>query len=406
MPFSPNVQAAVSRIASEVKGLRLDRPGGYQSPGVRRAQFAFGCGGESDATDRDNAFQRIPIKLPVKTARWRLRVSNRTPSGTSGTGTWAITSTWIGQAFKHLDTGDLIPWIGGHSQALGSSGTIAASGEWVSPWVSAANQQILPGEVYYISMAWTKAAGSRLYFGSGGSFSSTTVADVGVASPNMTYIPYVAFNVAVEYEFVGNNKIGVVVGDSITEGAKQIWNINAYHQRLSMRTGMPICMSAQFGSFAGEGFTNNWGFESLTAPRWQRLRDADCNIDFGIVHLGTNETAWGGNLLGVQRGLVATQRRMQSEWGVRDVYGTTLAPRSAALGSASENLRVAVNNWLRSGWPFFTDVFDISNVLEASPGSEHLQGRYQGGNGGGDATHWGPAGHLRAADAFVGLGAV
>lgn len=399
MSLDTQIDSLASRIASEIKSIKYDRPGGYTSLGTRRAQFAFGCGGESDATDRNAAFQRIPIKLPVNTTRWRLRVANKTPSGTAGNGTWVITSTWLGQAFKNLDTGDITPWIGNQSKVLSSSGTIAAAGEWVSPWVTNPSQQITENETYHISMAWTKQTGTRLYFGSGGSFTSTTVAEVGAATPNMSYIPYVAFNVAVEYEFVGNQRVGVVVGDSITEGHKAVWNLNSWHQRLSMRTGMPICMSAQFGSFAGEGFTNNWGFESLTAPRWQRIRDAGLNIDFGIVHLGTNECVWGGNLLGVQRGLVATHRRIQTEWGARDVYGTTLAPRNAT--GAPETLRNQVNDWLRSGQPFFTDNFDIANCLEAAPGSANIQGRYQGA--GADATHWGPAGQMSAADAFVGI---
>lgn len=383
-------------------GAALDRPGGFQSPGVRRASFSWGCGNGGTFTDRDAGHQRLPIVLPVATKRWRLRISNKDQSGlTTGAGNVNIPSVWIGESFRNTDTGDVTFWAG-LTQALTASPTLAVGQEWVTPWVEAANLQLsAPGRMYTLSMEWTKAAGSTVYYGAGGSWYSTDRADVGVTVPNtnMTYFEGVAFAVSLEYEFVGTNKVLVAVGDSITEGVGSRFNFMSWHQRASMRLGMPTCLSAATGAFAqGGAFTNSYGGGALTEPRWQRLRDADCNIDAAIVHLGTNETAWGGTLEGYRSGTSVTYNRIRSEWGVRDVYGSTLAPRSLPAGGP-ETLRLDINSYLRSGQPFYTDVFDFAALMETAPNGPTLRPDYVGPNT--DTTHWGPVGQQRASQAVL-----
>jgi lysophospholipase L1-like esterase len=266
--------------------------------------------------------------------------------------------------------------------------------EWVSPWVTTpAHQLANPGMTYTLQMQWTKTG--TVYCGSGGSWMSTTMADVTNTTAGMTYYPYVAFAISLEYEFVGNNKIVVAVGDSITEGAKHIHNIWGWHNRFAMRTGMPVINAGDFGSFAGD-----WGIgaATLTQPRWQRLRDADCNIDAAIMYLGTNETAWGGTLLQIQQGLHGTYNRFISELAIprSEIYALTLHPRNLAAGSAPENLRASANNWLRSGQPMF-NVIDITRVTE-NGGTNNLQLIPGLEGSGSDYTHPGPSGQLVIAE--------
>lgn len=381
----------------------LDRPGGFQPPGgdvsigTRRAAFSWGNGGEGTFTDRNTAFQRLPIVLPVTTKRWRLRISNRTPGGVStGAGTVNYGPFYIMDAFRNFQTGDPIQWSGTPAYVMGASGNQGANTEWVSGWVTNPSLQILAGRMRHLQMSWTKTAGSTVYCSSGGSFWSTNMADITATAPGMNYAANSAFAVTLEYEFVGSNKILVAVGDSITEGAGARYNFLSWHQQLSMRLKMPVCLSAQFGSFAGSNGTENWGSTPLTQPRYQRLRDAGCNIDAGIMFLGTNETAWGGTLTSVQDGLLATSRRMTSEWKVRDAYACTIPPQNAS--GARETLRTQINNWMRSGTSAEFSIFDPAVLMEAGVNSATLRPGYEGP--GGDATHFGPAGHMRFIDAI------
>lgn len=405
MSLATRVTDLTNRVAAEIKSLRtadanakLDRPGGFQSPGVRRAAFYFGSGNNTKITNYDNGFFRVPIRLPVTTTRWRVRMSNKDNSGVStGAGTWTIPSVWIGDTFRNLDTGDPISWTGVNTQCLTTSGAKAPADEWVSPWVTAPAAQITPHTMRTLSVEFTKTAGSTIYMGSGGCWISDVRAEVstGVPGTNMPYAAVVPFAFAIEYEFVGTNKIIAVVGDSISEGVGSTFNINTWHQRASMRLGMPFVVSASSGAFAQTGFTNSYGdtnAATLAQPRWQRIRDGALNIDAAIVHLGTNETAWGGTLLGWQQGMVLVYNRIRSEWNVRDVFATTLAPRN--LTGAPETLRQSMNSYIRSGKSFYIDTFDFANELEASPAGAALRGDYGGPNN--DATHWGDVGQHRA----------
>lgn len=412
-PFVPKVWADLQAGGTAITAAELNRmergidlgqmrrPGGYQPDGSRRAAFSFGCGGEGTFTDKNVAWQRLPIQIPVASSRWRLRISNKTPTGTStGAGATTFGPFYIADGFRNLTTGDPIPWVGNQVQVLPTQSQVGAGVDFVSGWITDPAHQLKARTTQYISFGWSKTAGSTVYTSSGGGWYSTVIADMTKATndPAMTYTAQTAYAVTVEYEFFGDNKIGVAVGDSITEGAKHVFSIWSWHQRLSMRLNMPMCLSAQFGSFAGAGFTNNWGSEPLTAPRWQRLRDADCNIDFGLMYLGTNETAWGGNLTGVQDGLISTKNRMISEWGVfGEIAALTLHPRNMLATDGGEILRKNINAWLTSGAPNF-EVFDLQRNLEAGVDSVNLRATYEGG--GADRTHPGPRGQMAIADAI------
>lgn len=388
----------IQGVAGARGALDLDRPGGFisLSPPTRRAGFQFGTGNNAVRTDYTAAFTRLPIRLPVKTTKWRLRLANEDNTGTGGSAC-VIQGVWIGDTFRNFDTGDLVSWTGTNTKALNSSGTIAGGTEWVSPWVTDPAAQILPNTVRSLSIDFTRTAGN-LMVGSGGSWMSTNRADasVGVPATNMTYQPWVPFSICVEYEFEGTNKVVAVVGDSISEGVGHTWNFLTWHQRFSMRTGMPVIASASSGAFAQDGFTNSYGSAAVAVesePRWKRIVDAGMTIDAAIVHLGTNETAWGGTLLGWQQGMVRVYNRIAALWKVRDIYATTLAPRNLAAG-APETLRKQMNDYLRGGKSFFTDVFDFAVELESTQNGSGLRADYLGVNA--DATHWGDGGQHRA----------
>lgn len=399
---TPITAAELNRLERGVRdAARLtDRPGGFTSldPPTRRASFAFGCGGEGTFTNKNTGFQRMPFQIPVQTTRWRMRISNRTPAGVS-TGAGAVTygPFYLMTAFRNLTTGEPNQWSGTPVLVHASSGSQAANTEWVSQWITGSTQQIAPNTLMHLQMQWSKAAGSTVYMSSGGSFLGTGT-DYTSTTPNMLYQGTSAFAVQIEYEFVGNNKILVAVGDSITEGTQSRFNFMSWHQQLSQRLQMPVCLSAQFGSFGGTNMTPSWASGAITEPRYKRLADADCNIDAAIIFLGTNDTAFGNTLANFQDGVMQVSSRVRSEWGVRDVYWTTIPPQNNTSGSARENLRASLNTWLRSGNPPVTGVYDVARYMESTPNGLNLIPGLEGT--GPDYTHFGLAGHMRFIDAI------
>lgn len=388
-----SVESQVNLLAADVRDKfnavgTLDRPGGYVagSPGVRRAAFSFGNGGEGTFTDRDTAWQRLPVQLPVATTRWRLRFSNRNPAGVASAGTWSIGPIHHGTTFRSLYSGDPTGWTGTLTQAVAAGPTTAGNGEYLTPWVTdPAVQFSQPGTLYTISHTWSKAAGSTCYYGSGGSWYSTTMADSTATAPGFTYWGGTAFNVTLEYEFIGNQKIGVAVGDSITEGYGARFNFMSWHQVFSMQHGIPMCMSADWGSQ-----TNDWVANAVTEPRWKQIKDAGLNIDFGINALGTNDASVSVAIGTFQTNLNTVSSRMTSEWGIpwRNRYAVTIA--AAGRTGTPETTRVAYNSWLRSGQPFTTATFDFADALDNGTALRTDSSM--------DGLHWNPVGHYRASN--------
>lgn len=375
-----------------------DRPGGYQPDGTRRAAFMFGCGGEGSQTGFNAGHARIPFRIPVGTTRWRVVFQNSTPAGVStGAPTVNVNGVWLGEDFRNLDTGDPISWWAGTPVQAVPAFTLSGGTLYRSAWVTASDLQLVAGRTHMIAYGWTKTSGT-IYTGSGGSWTTTAAADVTAAQPAATYQPWVPFHVAIEYEFAGNQRVLVAVGDSITEGAKHVWNMWSWHQMLSMRLGIPVCLSAQFGSFAGT-ISPGWNASATTEPRWTRIQTGGLNIDAGIVYLGTNETAWGGTLQQTQQGLHGTMSKMRTIWGLRDVYFCTLHPRNLATTDAGEILRLQINAWLRSGQPTANGVFDLARAVETTLNGPTLATIYEGS--GADRTHPNPAGQTRFADTMM-----
>lgn len=389
MPLDTRLAAFNARLVTYLNNLAPgpDRPGGYASPKTRRAAFMFGNGGEGTFTDRNTAWQRVPFCLPVATTRWRLRFENKNPGGTASPSTWSIGPVHVATTFRGLYNGDPTGWIGTPQLAVAAGPTIAGNGEYVTAWVTDPLLQFSsPGTLYTISHTWSKTAGSVCYYGSGGSWYSTTMADSTATAPTFTYFAGVAFNMTLEYEFVGSNKIGVATGDSIAEGYGARFNFMSWHQQFSMRSGMPMCMSADWGSQ-----TSDWSGGAVTEPRWKRIKDAGLDIDFAINALGTNDASVSNAIGNFQTNIAGISARMRSEWAVRDIYLATIV--AAGRTGTPETTRAAYNTWLRSGQPFEAGVFDFADLLDNGTALRTDSSM--------DGLHWNPTGHYRASRAVL-----
>lgn len=380
---------------------QFDLPGGFvtvangapAAVGTRRAAFMFGCGGQEIRTDYNTGHFRTAFRVPVKTTRWRLRISNKDPGGASSTSAINATGLWTGKNFAHLETGQPTTWFDGsnYSQTIPAF-TIPANGaEYVSSWVTAAGSQFDPITPYMMSMGWSKVtAGSQIYCGSSGGWTTTVAADASVSAPNGVAVGFIPFAAQIEYEFVGNNRVFLAIGDSLTEGFGAALPMNTWHQRASIRLGIPFAMTADFGAL-----TTDYGNAAMTVPRWQRIVDAGLTLDGAIIHLGTNDASTSVAGATYQAAMHNTYAKLRgAPLNVRDIYYSTIAPRT--LTGTPETTRTNYNAWLLESDAYRAGVFDFCEAVENGMGNTALRPTYAF-----DATHWNTRGHTKVGHAVL-----
>lgn len=395
MSLETRLAALVSRLGQQTKATRLYRPGGFQADGfTRRMRYHFGSAGVDSVTTYNTGHQRMAFQLPVGVKQWRLVMSNRPPTGAAPTAP-AITcnGVWFGEAFRDATSPGPNSWfVGNPTQALNSFTIPANGGEYVSPWVTAAN--LIPSDPtkpYQISMGWTKTVnGSVIYRGAGGAANTTVAADASTGALFIGWQVAVMFSVAIEYEFEGGAKTLVALGDSNTEGWGCLTLMQSWHQRASRRLRMPCALSGDFGNTA-DGFAN----AALTEPAWSRI--TGLNIDAAIVSLGTNDSGSGRTLAQYQASIFAIRQKLVSI-GIKDVFFTTIAPHGQT--TTNEALRKSYNTWLLSGQPDALDVFDFNKALESTVGANTLRTEYHTGDG----IHWDDEGHQALNLCIPGIG--
>lgn len=369
-----------------------DLPGGFIAGTTRRAAFGWGCGNQDvwPAGSFDTGHQRLPVVLPVATTRWRLRIRNATMFGTVQPGEINVNGVWIGQAERTASgyagaSGDLSGnFAAAPAQALTAFSTPANGDEYVTSWVTSGAHQLSAHMPYLVSMGWTLTGSFAVHNGSGGMWYSYTAGDASATSPSLSHAGNVAFAVTLEYEFDGTNRVGVIIGDSLIEGATAALNINSYHQVASRRANTPIALAGAYGAM-----TWDW-MNDYNTDAWNRITNAGLTLDFAIIALGSNDASLSVALATYQSRLKAIADNARNVWGVRDVYFVTVTPRGLAGGA--ETARTAYNAWLAT---LSTKVFDISTLLADPSNSSILLAAYDD-----DGIHWNILGNYRASQAL------
>lgn len=370
------------------------------SPGTRRAQFAFSCGGMSNIGPAlADAHERTLITVPVNTTRWRIRLINKNAAGTAVSGATTITGVYKGLPAVTANTAF---WTGAFTatpaQAL-TSFILDATGatDTVSAWVTDPTLQFVAGQGSMLAIGWTSAATTyasgavAMYFSSGAGKNT----DAGVAAPSLTFATSPRLTWRVEYEFAGSTSIGIVWGDSLTEGydpdnttTANLTMNKTWHQLVSQRMGIPICVSGWYGSA-----TSSW--TAVANNIYQQWVNSGLTIDFVIIDLGSNDASGGAGLATYQANL-ALIVGIAKTLGIPNVYLCTIAPRG--LTGTPETNRLAYNAWLRTHPLDVQGVFDFDLALAASLGGSALASGY----GCSDGVHWTPVGHHVAANAVSG----
>lgn len=359
---------------------------------TRRAQFAWGCGGATIwSGNLHDAHQRLPIRLPVDTTRWRLRIGNQTPFGTKEPGVVSFTSVYVGTAAVDATTGAPTgQFASAPVQALEAFASPADGSDFVTDWVTAVPAQLAANDLQLVSMGWTKATTTNIRNGPGTMWFGTNDADAGSMTPaGFGPASNIAFAVAIEYEFTSGQRIGLALGDSLTEGQAAGGTLNLWHQRLSRRIGAPVALTAASGTTSGQ-------WVSPSAPAWSRLENAGLTIDYAIVQLGVNDAFNSVTLAAYQANMRWIISRLRTTLGIRDIYLVNIAPRGATAGSAIENSRVALNTWLNAGPTEARAVFDVDAAVASGIAANTIRADADSGDG----LHWSSVGQWRAAHAI------
>ena len=312
--------------------------------------------------------QRHLLTLPIQPTRARLLIGNRlllaNPNDAALTTPATINGVWVGKPVYNT-VNNYRQWTGDFTAApaqLWSGGVVPVDGsDLVSPWFAAADLPTTPGDPMLVSLGIT-TTNSGTGIGLDG---STQVAwcngadradDQTISSAPGYSAPYnqqALLDVRIEYEFVGTQRIGVVLGDSITAGSSGgDWTAQAAgtlsHQswpgQAALRGGFSLIN-------LGVPSAPLENFNSTTRRAISRVDLATTVPDFAIVALGTNNDAQIESNVPKFAAVIDTVRAL----GIKEIYVATLTPRldltpgkfgrlaaSAAAGATSISSTISI----------------------------------------------------------------
>lgn len=275
---------------------------------TKRCAFATGLPTPAISLGTETeAQQRILLKVPVTTTRWRYRNRNWNPvSGTAYTGAINFTGLWLGSP-EYYTIVNLLgrpdgAFISTPTQVLPSFTTNADGSEFISDWITDPTMQLQAYKDYMISYGFTKSAGSiargqSFYIFSSSSAGSSTTAGISAIPSGMASTTDTSyFHQCVEYEWTGDERVGVAFGDSLTAGVGQNTAnnvvspivagnspINIWAHAYALLHGTPMVVQAYAGYQASQMQDNTqpmysaWGIGTTIKP------------DFATVFIGSND---------------------------------------------------------------------------------------------------------------------
>lgn len=358
----------------------------------------FNCGNTVDTiANTTGAVFRVPVKVPVLTSRWRVHWQNRFgKTRTSQTGVVNVLGFVFGDELMNAD--------GSHSgqftaapASVGAAGTTTDGSEYVGAWVTDPALQLKPYADHLVSYGLTCASGvvmcrssNIVQYRNGASqapqFNQQTIV------PNSTATSF--GEMWIEYEFVGANSVGLYVGDSLTDGTKNLLGqIGNYPNAHALRDAVcPIVLGnsgIKVDDYMNIPTTDyvytKWGLGAGVVP------------DYAVVMAGINDIIFlGFTDVEIQNKLVAFWNRLRA-FGIKRIYAITLPPAGAT--GAVETQRLNVNAWLRGKPAGLAGVFDGDRALKDATTAANLDATYNSGDG----LHYSVAGYQKLADTIPAL---
>ena len=323
--------------------------------------------------------ERIPLLLPVKTKRWRVKVANKhiraDGNATVLTTPFTLSDFYMGQPGAAASSGRL---SGAYSSApvkVLDGGNVPTDGtDWVSAWVTDPTMQLSPSQINILGhtiSAPASGSGAAVCTAHHGFRNSAAGANatLTVASKVNYYGQTTALDQRVEYEFEGDEPIGLYVGASGEEGYNLVANsvdggyeIVALHETYpgvhGMRNRIPWVNAGISGGIGA-------AFNSPTNGAFSRFDLATTVPDFAVVSMGGNSILTGGitTLAGLQTETATVLSSIRA-LGIKRIFLCTVIPIGEANNAtAKEILRNAYNTWIRTNPLDAHGVIDVDLIV-------------------------------------------
>lgn len=347
---------------------------------TKRVTMSLGAPRTQNAAAALSAWaERIPIRTPRKTLRWRLKVANRvllpTAAPTLLTQRFTMTDVYLG------DVGGLTAdgrpqgsWAAAPTKVIDTV-LLPNGAEYTSPWVTDPALQFGPDV--------TRQLGLALSATNNGNGSATTSShyghrstQAGVNAVNHTQLTRnnfvgntLALDKRIEYEFAEADPIGLLIGASGDEGYNLTvaldgtggYEVLPVHETWAGVHGLRTKTHWVNASIVG---ANQTPFLSRNDLTYTRFDLATTVPDFALISLGGNSVIAGTALATIKTEIttVVSQVRLL---GIKRIYLATVVPVDFATpgSDANETLRNQFNDWLRTN-PFQADgVVDVDLML-------------------------------------------
>ncbi len=332
-----------------------------------------GEGSAGSATTWADHCQRFGFQLPSTTTQWRLRIrNNNCLANTTVAGAMSLIGVAIG-AIKNSDLG----WSGAFASAPTTISEIVAAtidpgaigAEYVSPWVTSANEQFTAFKQYGISIGInagatpTTANGSPNQLGYG---AGTSANFAQTAMPGVSFASYLSLlDIRMEYQFVGSNLIGFCIGDSLSAGVLSggfggtpkfglMGPGNKMHEMAGIKSGIHM-INGGVTAFQ----TSNWITQANLC--WSRFDLATNPPDFAVILIGSNDAATGPTGLATYQANIQSIITILNGLGISKVYmltipgnrfnGTFLTAQAAAAQTAFTANDNTLSGFIQIGGP-------------------------------------------------------
>lgn len=317
---------------------------------TRRAVNLTGCNGTTSTYTNSGGVgsMRLVQRFPVTPRRFRVRLRNY--NTVTGTAQSNVTGKGLkvgltSPASDGYESGNIKD--GALTTLVASDFVIPGNGSWwTSPWFDNTTYTIPANR--FVSFAYGYDAGASITFprGVGQAWHATDLSLLtGSTTGPGTPMANTPMEMQVEYEWEGDERVALFVGDSITEGLggqSSLGNIGAFswpalwaarNNAVAINLGVS---GAQSGNWVGE--TNRY---------WTRADLSAVVPDAVVLALGANDAFNSNSLATFQSNMISVAANARTLFGEQiPVFLANVTPRG--LGASPEAIRLSYNNWLEA----------------------------------------------------------
>lgn len=322
--------------------------------------------------------ERIPITLPVKTTRWRLRVGNRwlNPTGPAEIRTqqFTLSDIVLGEITGITAQGrPLASYTVPPVKVLDGGMNPADGTDWVSAWVVDPAMQFGPGDVKTIGMtiSGVNNGNGSAVTGAHNGFRRSTAGAAGslFSLSSAGYLGNtLALDKRIEYEWEGNESVALIIGPSGDEGyntTAALDGLGGYEIVQTHETWPGVFGMAKKVCVINAGITGatQAPFLDPASLAYTRFDLATTVPDVAIVSMGGNAIVTYGGTAAASENETLTVVQAIRALGIKKIYLTTISPAGLAAGDAKEVQRKAYNDWVRNLPLGVTGILDFDDNM-------------------------------------------